>query len=149
MGESPTGERNVRSINDSCLMHYRTMPDSARFMKILYSYMGVPYKFGGMSRTSVDCSGLVCLVYREHLGMALPRSAADMIKTGSSVQLEDARLGDLVFFRWGFPGDPDHVGIYVGGGKFVHASTSLGVIESSMDDAYYRSHFIGARRILS
>jgi cell wall-associated NlpC family hydrolase len=101
-----------------------------------------------MSRDGVDCSGLVCLVFRELWNKELPRSATDMATIGSEVRLDDARPGDLLFFRWRLMGGPDHVGIYIGGGRFVHASTRLGVIESTLADDYYGSHFIAMRRVV-
>jgi cell wall-associated NlpC family hydrolase len=121
--------------------------ETDRLKKILDSYLGTPYRWGGMTRTGVDCSGLVCLVYRELKGVALPRSAADLLNIGSAVGTADLKSGDLVFFRWGFFGRVDHVGIYTGEGRFVHASSHLGVIESGLNDAYYRSHLIAGRRL--
>jgi cell wall-associated NlpC family hydrolase len=70
-----------------------------------------------------------------------------MISIGSDISPESARAGDLVFFRWGLLGGADHVGIYTGAGRFVHASSRLGVIESTLADNYYGSHFIGIRRV--
>ena len=122
--------------------------DTAQFRKVVYSYIGATYKYGAMSRDGVDCSGLACLVYREYPGIRLPRSAVDQIKIGAPVPLRNATLGDLVFFRWRRGGGPDHVGIYIGDGRFVHASTKLGVIESTLADGSYRDHVIGVRRIV-
>jgi cell wall-associated NlpC family hydrolase len=123
--------------------------DADRLNRILGGYMGTPYRWGGMTSAGVDCSGLVCLVFKELRKVALPRSAADMIELGSPVEWADLRPGDLVFFRWGFFGRVDHVGIYTGEGRFVHASSSRGVIESSLNDGYYRTHFIGGRRLFA
>jgi probable lipoprotein NlpC len=121
--------------------------DAGGLKKILNSWLGTPYRWGGMTRAGVDCSGLVSLVFRELKDIALPRMAADMIDLGQSVEADDLRPGDLVFFRWGFFGRVDHVGIYTGGGRFVHASSRLGVIESGLNDAYYNAHFIAGRRL--
>ncbi len=126
----------------------RLESDTSRLGKVLYSYLGTPYRYGGMSHDGVDCSGLVCLVFRETWNMRLPRSATDMVNAGSAVPFDSARAGDLVFFRWGFIGGPDHVGIYIGSGRFVHASSRLGVIESTLADNYYGSHLIAMRRVV-
>jgi cell wall-associated NlpC family hydrolase len=121
--------------------------DTDRLKKILDSWLGTPYRWGGMTRAGVDCSGLVNLVFRELKNVALPRSAVDLMNIGSAVGTPDLRPGDLVFFKWGFFGRVDHVGIYTGDGRFVHASSSHGVIESGLNDEYYRSHFIAGRRV--
>jgi probable lipoprotein NlpC len=134
-------------VYDSAAAKVRGPVDQDRLKKTLDSYLGTPYQWGGMSKKGIDCSGLVCLVFREMYNSALPRSAVDMVKLGMAVQPADLRPGDLVFFRWGFFGTVDHVGIYIGEKHFVHASSKLGVIESSLNDDYYRSHFIAARRL--
>lgn len=121
--------------------------EQSQLKTILDSYLGTPYRYGGMSRDGVDCSGLACLVFRELNGTALPRSAAAMVKLGGPVKLAEVKAGDLIFFRWGIFGSVDHVGISIGDGRFVHASSSNGVIESGLNDEYYRTHFITARRV--
>jgi hypothetical protein len=121
--------------------------DAGRLKEILGSWLGTSYRWGGMTKAGVDCSGLVCLVFRELKDVALPRMTADMIGLGRPVDKADLRAGDLVFFRWGFFGRVDHVGICTGEGRFVHASSRLGVIESGLNDAYYSAHLIAGRRL--
>ena len=121
--------------------------DTTRLHRLIDGWLGTRYHYGGMSRSGVDCSGLVCLVFRAYADMALPRSSRDMLKIGNHVPLREARLGDLFLFRNKLR-FADHVGICIGNGRFVHASRKLGVIESDMDDEYYRSRFIEARRLL-
>ncbi len=145
--------RPVEAAEEGALRYDSTAPnrrgsiETERLKKILDSYLGTPYRYGGMSRENVDCSGLVCLVFRELNGALMPRSAVDMVKLGSPVRFAEVKAGDLIFFRWGFFGTVDHVGICTGEGRFVHASSSYGVIESSLNDEYYRSHFVAARRL--
>jgi len=145
--ESAVQKERLAPLFDTSLAAGRRAPDTLRLCKVLASYLGTPYLYGGMSHDGVDCSGLVCLVFRETWNMRLPRSATGMVQVGTAVPLDSAQPGDLVFFRWGYFGGPDHVGIYTGAGRFVHASTRLGVIESTLADNYYGLHFIAMRRM--
>ena len=111
-------------------------------------WLNTPYRYGGQSRQGIDCSGLTCSIYREVYGLELPRTVEQQIKTGRYVQKSRLRPGDLVFFRNGGSGVIDHVGIYLGQDKFVHASVQQGVIISQLSAAYYQRHYVSARRIL-
>lgn len=108
------------------------------------SLVGVPYIYGGTSRSGFDCSGFTLYVF-EGSGISLPRVASSQFNVGSSVNKAQLQSGDLVFFTTYAPG-PSHVGIYIGGGSFVHASNS-GVRTSSLSEGYYAGRYIGARRI--
>jgi cell wall-associated NlpC family hydrolase len=125
-----------------------TAIEPVRLASVLNSFLGTPYRWGGMSHAGIDCSGLVCCVFREIGGFALPHDARLMHKLGRKISLAEARPGDLLFFSTKFWSGINHVGVYVGNGRFVHASTKLGVIESGIDDGYYRSRFVEARRLL-
>jgi cell wall-associated NlpC family hydrolase len=108
-------------------------------------YIGVPYEWGGESFDGVDCSGFVQAVFR-HNGIELPRTADAQFEVGRRVFGQDnLRPGDLVFFQTYTEG-ASHVGIYLGGGRFVHASASNGVRIDSLSDDYYASRYLGARR---
>ena len=112
-------------------------------------YLGVPYRFGGTSpEKGFDCSGFVGSVFRNALGLDLPRSARDMAREGERVSMTELKPGDLVFFntmRRAF----SHVGIYLGDNRFVHApSRGGGVRIEDMRDRYWSARFNGARRML-
>lgn len=110
--------------------------------------IGVRYRWGGSSPDSgLDCSGFVRYVFQDTLGMALPRRAEEMSRVGEKVRMADLKPGDLVFFntmRRTF----SHVGIYIGGNKFVHSpSTGSTIRVDDLDDGYWEKRFTGARRI--
>mgnify|MGYP000238674959 CR=1 FL=1 len=111
-------------------------------------YLGIRYALGGNGKAGIDCSGLTKLAAAAQ-GLELPRRASLQAEIGSMVAREDLRAGDLVFFRdRKDPGFLSHVGIYVGGGRFLHASSALGRVGySSLDERYYRSHFAFGRRL--
>lgn len=110
---------------------------------------GTPYVWGGNSLSKgVDCSGLVQQVYGA-MGISLPRTTYNQINVGAQVAIGQLRVGDLVFFDTDkSTNGPDHVGIYIGGGKFVHAPRTGDVVKvSSLADSYYANRFMGGRRI--
>jgi cell wall-associated NlpC family hydrolase len=125
--------------------HYQVPPQ--RLQKIAESYLGVPYRYGGDSRRGMDCSGYVTRVYRELNRARLPRTSRQLYKLGTRVTRANARAGDLVFFRSGMFNRVNHVGVYIRDGKFIHASSSRGVIYSSLDSQWYKAHFAGIRRL--
>ena len=111
---------------------------------------GIRYHFGGTDPESgLDCSAFVAYLFREAVGGSLPRTAREISDMGRQVSLNELQPGDLVFFGKG-KRDVSHVGIYVGGKKFIHASRKHGDIhESGLFEPYWRSRFNGARRFSS
>ncbi|SEK93851.1 C40 family peptidase [Halomonas daqiaonensis] len=109
-------------------------------------WVGTPYRLGGSSFRGVDCSALVQNVFSDTFRFELPRTTEEQVHAGQEVDPDALRPGDLVFFRP--PGVYRHVGIYVGEGRFLHASTSRGVMISKLDNRYWQRHFWQARRTL-
>lgn len=115
-----------------------------RLWQVFNRYEGAPYHYGGTSAAGFDCSGFIMTAYREALGVRLPRTTSQMLAEGDPVQSDDLQPGDLVFFH--LSGKDGHAGIYMGNGQFIHASSSSGVIDSSLNSRYWQRHFSQARR---
>ncbi len=113
---------------------------------VLSPWLGTPYLLGGNTKEGTDCSGFVSSVYMEKERMPIPRTSAEEFEKGKYVAKNDLIIGDLVFFGNRFR--VSHVGIYVGKGNFIHASTSKGVTVSPLDDSYWKPRYMGARRYL-
>lgn len=107
-------------------------------------FMGVPYRWAGTTASGFDCSGFTQRVFHIN-GVSLPRIASDQYWKGRQVAREHLSIGDLVFFSTYGPG-ATHVGIYMGGGNFIHASSSHGVTISSLGDSYWAKRYFGASR---
>ncbi len=111
----------------------------------LDAWQGVPYKLGGTSKKGIDCSAFVQTTYIDRFGFLLPRTTLKQAEFGNNVSKTELQAGDLVFFKTGFR--TYHVGIYIEDNQFLHASTSQGVIVSSLKNSYWRSAFWQAKRI--
>ena len=110
-------------------------------------WMGVPYRTGGESKRGTDSSGLTCQIYKKVYHTKLSRNTEGQKKESSKVAKRNLREGDLVFFTSSRSGRKvAHVGIYLKDGKFIHASTSQGVIVSRLDEPYYTKHWISGGR---
>ncbi len=111
-----------------------------------YGFLGIRYRFGGSGRNGIDCSSFVQQVFRE-MDVPLPRTAREQFEVGNRVAVGNLQKGDLVFFRTYAP-YASHVGIYLGNNRMIHASSrDRRVVISSMNTPYYRSRFLGAKRI--
>jgi len=140
----PDGTR-AWAPRSALLMGSRNPLDSEGVLDIARRFLGTPYRWGGMTPNGVDCSGYIQEVF-ELAGYALPRLADDQYNATVPVETADAKAGDLVFFSTYLPG-PSHVGIYLGEGRFLHASSSRGVIEARLDEEYFATRYLGLRRI--
>ncbi|SIO33056.1 C40 family peptidase [Salinivibrio sp. ES.052] len=112
--------------------------------QVFYQWRGTPYRWGGTTRNGIDCSAYTQRVYQDALSTSLPRTTHGQAKTGYAIDYEIARQGDLVFFHIR-PG-LRHVGIYLGGQRFMHASASKGVTVSRLDNPYWQARFWQFRR---
>jgi len=112
------------------------------------SMIGAPYQFGGQSPQGFDCSGLTQFAYRS-AGIAIPRTAVDQQRAAAAVSRESLQPGDLVFFATGRKGI-DHVGVYAGDGRFVHAPSSGRVVTFGyLADPWYAARYVAAGRFRS
>lgn len=131
------------------ISHSKTIDD---ILNEASTYLGTPYRFGGMSRSGIDCSAFVLNVYNNATGISLPRVASAQAQLGERVDRHNLEKGDLVFFSHG--GRISHVGIVEevtadGEVKFIHAATSRGVMISSLNDSYWGPKFRFAKRIIN
>jgi len=117
----------------------------------LYDYItqwwGTPYRIGGSSLDGIDCSGFVKGLFSDTYSIQLPRTSREQANFSQEISKESLQEGDLVFFhqRKGI----SHVGIYLSNNKFVHASTSMGVVISDLNEPYWNKRFVKAGRIIN
>lgn len=116
------------------------------------TYLGTPYKYGGSSSAGMDCSGLIQLSFMQY-GIEIPRVSRDMSKIGKSIRLKHVKVGDLVFFRTSKNSRRiNHVGLVVKSTyntiKFIHSSSSRGVMISSLTNPYWQRNYVKSRRIV-
>ena len=104
-----------------------------------------PYKLGGYGSQGIDCSAFVQRAYYDLFKMKIPRTTKQLANYGKKVSRSSIKTADLVFFRTGY--NTRHVGIYLQNGDFMHASSSKGVIVSSMKNGYWKKHYWMTRRV--
>ncbi|RKX18608.1 MAG: bifunctional murein DD-endopeptidase/murein LD-carboxypeptidase [Candidatus Zixiibacteriota bacterium] len=115
--------------------------------RIIQSYLGRPYSGKSRYTKGLDCSKFVQEIFLKFDGTELPRTVIAQVRYGHSVNRNDLRYGDLVFFRTDGR-KPSHVGVYVGFDEFIHSSTSSGIIISGLKDKYWKKRFLGGRRVI-
>lgn len=147
-GSSSSGRvaRNTRSKSSGGIVVGGPVATTA-LLRTAFSYQGVRYRWGGTSsRGGFDCSGFVGFVYRQH-GVSLPRTSIQMSQVGTPVSQSELKEGDLLFFKTQRGTRINHVGLYIGGGKFIHASSSGGKVQTDSLTGYYSRRLAGARRV--
>jgi NlpC/P60 family len=120
-----------------------------RFTEEVKEYLGIPYRKGGTTKKGMDCSGFARTVYDRLLGIDLPQSSSDQFRSQEldKIDTRELQTGDLVFFGSGKKNRRiNHVGVYLTDGQFIHASTSEGVMVSSLSDKYWRKRYVGSKR---
>lgn len=108
--------------------------------------IGTPYRWGGSSTaTGFDCSGMIQFVYKNALGVSLPRTARDMAAASRKIPDNQLKAGDLVFFNTGGSSQYSHVGLYIGNGEFIHAPSSGKTIKTEkLSTPFYAKNYLGA-----
>jgi len=120
--------------------------ENPRLIAEVSSWMGTPYRYAGTTRQGADCSGFVVEVFRVVYGKNLPRSSAEQATSTRRIGKSQLSDGDLVFFRTAGGRRISHVGIYLSNNKFIHVSSSRGVMVSDLDEPYYSRTFAHAGR---
>lgn len=132
--------------------HTSNKAKSSNIVDYAKSFKGTRYKYGGTTNRGMDCSGLVYITFGNE-NIQMPRISREMAKRGTKTPLSKVKEGDLVFFRTNKNSrEINHVGIVTetrgGDITFIHSTTSKGVIESSMEERYWKNAFVQARKIL-
>jgi murein DD-endopeptidase / murein LD-carboxypeptidase len=148
---SEESTENDRIVNpDTVLPEIEKIPvntelNRSKMMKGISGMIGTPYSFSGTDENGIDCSGFTAKIFGQ-IGKTLPHSTVEQYRMTMPVSENDKRFGDLVFFNT--TGEsPSHVGIFLGGGYFAHASVSAGVTISSLESTYYKRRYVGMRRL--
>lgn len=117
-------------------------------VKSARGWLGTPYRYGGQTKKGTDCSGMTMVLFRDVAGVAIPRNSAAQRDYCFEIPKRRLEPGDLVFFRTSKgSGKVTHVGLYIGDGKMIHASSSRGVIISDLDEKYYLNHYHSSGRV--
>ncbi|MFQ5328604.1 MAG: NlpC/P60 family protein [Thermodesulfobacteriota bacterium] len=149
-----SGCTSLVKVDDTAISHAavsaaRSSDNSSLLTKKLYAHYeewkGVRYRFGGLNKKGIDCSGFVYITFKSTLGVQLPRTTELQSKLGEAVKRSELKSGDLIFFKT----SPRvrHVGIYLEKGTFLHASKKRGVMISRLNNVYWKPRYWKARRV--
>ena len=119
---------------------------SAQLKNAYQQYKGTPYKYGGTDQQGFDCSGFINRIYLDAFNLDLPRTTDELARAGKPIRRDQLQAGDIIIFKTSIK--QLHAGIYTENGSFIHASTSKGVIRSSLNNPYWHQRYIKARRLL-
>ena len=133
---------NLQKGNEKNSTHEKQTKNISSFYE---EWHGVPYKYGGISKDGIDCSGFVKNLYSQIYNINLPRNTTSQMKDGERIDYFERAMGDLVFFKTGT--NTYHVGVYYENDNFIHASTSKGVMMSNLNESYWLYNFIEIRRV--
>ncbi len=136
-GAESQGAENSKPVNPA--------NQTSSWEKAAAPWLGTPYLYSGSTKKGIDCSGFVMQMYKQVRQISLPHNAAKIYEKSEKISKSSLREGDLVFFG-GF-WSVDHVGIYLEGNRFVHASSSKGVVITPLNNSYWKKRFKGAGRI--
>ncbi|MFH8134399.1 C40 family peptidase [Pantoea osteomyelitidis] len=146
-----TGDLTTIKMSKTHRLRYQKARETA--MNKLMGQLGKPYQWGGTSpHTGFDCSGLVWYAYKDVVKFKIPRTANEMyhLRDAAPVKREALEKGDLVFFRINNRGAADHVGVYLGNGKFIQSPrTGKDIQISALGEDYWQRHYVGARRVMT
>jgi len=148
-----TSKRKVTTVKKKKVTQQKNVTIADKIIWSAVSYKGTPYKYAGISKSGMDCSGLVYTSFKER-NIVMPRSSSLLYKEGHKISLNKARRGDLLFFKTTNKSRSkiNHVAIVTsvnnGVVKFIHSTSSRGVIESNMTQDYWRKSFVEAKRVL-
>jgi cell wall-associated NlpC family hydrolase len=135
------------SASASVKSHFNDAEIEKRLRQEYGRWKGTRHRLGGTGSRGIDCSGFVKAIYKDVFKIDLPRTTKAQARQGRPIPIKELQAGDLVFFKP--PTYPRHVGIYLGGSEFVHASKNKGVTLSKIDAIYWGKYYWTARRILS
>ncbi|MCL1095451.1 NlpC/P60 family protein [Shewanella kaireitica] len=142
---APNRDENLQAAPRNKIELDNGIAVKSQLMQLHKEWKGTPYRFGGLSKQGVDCSGFVQVAFQTKFGLTLPRTTDEQRAVGRSVSKSNLRPGDLVFFKTGW--STRHVGIYIDNHQFLHASTSQGVMISSLHNSYWKQKYWQSRRL--
>jgi cell wall-associated NlpC family hydrolase len=145
--KSLINQSTLEMLTDIVSEYKNTSIDRDEVMTRIIELINTPYLWGGTSTYGIDCSAFVQTVFKRALNIDLPRTSIMQSTVGDEVKREDLRFGDLIFFNT-MGSRISHVGIYLGESVFAHSSSSGGVKTSSLNEDYYNSRFVTARRVI-